>query len=412
MHASDIIGTNILQLGRKGVLSYFVSTEKMRGANLKWLTGIAVMLVVATLLLWLPLRRPTLVVPTSPGTARATALTKTSSGSGPAATMKTQLDGILHGALAGLEEAQYPAAKSRILAELRQALATGSTSEVSAAIRRFLDSKADASTGQGFKIGGHGTLKESPTLRTYLLDYLGQIDPAAAAEYAHVILNTKDSPDEWALALRNLAKGDTSPDAQTFLEQKTDELLRYQAWQQNPSEGYLEAFDTAVFVGGTNLVPALTDLVRRQDNPAVAHAAFLALDRLVINNTADVLAVLLAQPDLMQGREQTRADYFARADVQDPRQRELVEQYLLDPRISTPELQQFAGTFPNANYMVSENLLTPAPTPNSTSLADRDAASLRVIQQWLTNPQFAGARPQLEQLSVKLAGFIKQENAK
>ena len=214
------------------------------------------------------------------------------------------------------------------------------------------------------------------------------------------------------MALRNQALGDTTAGARALLEQKTGELLRAQDWQQNPSTGYLEAFDAAVYVGGTNLVPSLTDLVRRQDNPAVAHAAFLALDRSVINNPVPLLSTLLAQPELMQGREQTRADYFARADVRDPNQRALVESNLLNPQITPPELQQFCGVFPNANYMISQNLLTTTPTPDAAGLAGRDAESLRVVQQWETYPRFAGARPQLERIGVRLAEFVRQENAK
>jgi hypothetical protein len=311
-----------------------------------------------------------------------------------------------------LTDAHDAAARKQALEELRRSLARGDKTEVSAAIRKFLDSKADASTGLGFKIGAHGALTEAPTLRTYLLDYLGQIDPVAAADYARVVLSSKDSPDEWAVALRNLALGDTSPAARALLEQKTGELLSYGAWQQNPSTGYLEAFDAAVYLGGTDLIPTLTGLARLQDNQAVAHAAFLALDRSVINDPTTLLTTLLAQPELMQGREQTRADFFARADVRDPQQRQLVENYLLSPQTSPAELQQFAGVFPNANYMISQNLLTPTPTPDSARLAGRDAGSLLAVQQWQADPRFAGVRPQLEQISVRLGGFVKHETMK
>jgi hypothetical protein len=52
-------------------------------------------------------------------------------------------------------------------------------------------------------------------------------------------------------------------------------------------------------------------MVRQRDKPAVAHAAFLALDRLVIIKPATELHSLEAAPDLMEGRESTREDYFA-----------------------------------------------------------------------------------------------------
>jgi hypothetical protein len=366
------------------------------------------------LVIWWQLREASPPVPGPPVAVTNAAEAATSLSNSPAA--KANVNPVLidacRAAAAQLTGAQDAAARKKALEELRQALASGNSNEVSAAIRRFLDSKADASTGLGFKIGAHGALTEAPTLRTYLLDYLGQIDPAAAADYARVILNSKDSPDEWALALRNLADGDASPAAHALLEQKTLELLNYNAWQQNPSTGYLEAFDTAVYLGGTDLLPALADLARRQDNPAVAHAAFLALDRSVINDPTTLLATMLAQPGLMQGRDQMQADFFARADVRDPQQRQLVENFLLSPQTSPAGLQQFAGVFPNANYMVSQNLLTPTPTPDSASLAARDAGSLLAVQQWQSDPRFAGVRPQLEQINARLGEFVKQESAK
>src|SRR5258708_29201392 len=122
------------------------------------------------------------------------------------------------------------------------------------------------------------------------------------------------------LSLRNLAWGDTSPEGRALLQQKAGELLRNESWQHDPSQGYLEAFDAAVYLGGTNLVPALSDLLRRQDNPAVAHAAFLALDRLVIADPSASLAVLQADPGSIAGGEATRAAYFARTDVRAPEQ--------------------------------------------------------------------------------------------
>ncbi len=295
------------------------------------------------------------------------------------------------------------------LAELRAMLSAMPTNAAVAAIRQFLDSKADAPTGQGFKIGQHGFLTEAPTLRTWLLDYLGQIDPAAAAAYSSVILSSMDSPDEWAVALRNLAWGDTSDQGRALLEQKTSEMLQYEPWQQNPSVGFLESFDVAVYLGGTSLLPALTDLLRQQDNSAVARASYLALDRLVINNPTTTLTALLADPNSMQGRELTRANYFARADVRDPQQLQILENYLLNPQISPAEIDAFAGVFPNANYMISPNLLTQTQTPNRAAMASRDTASLSVVQQWIANPQFANLAPALQKITTRLQTFVQQE---
>jgi hypothetical protein len=299
------------------------------------------------------------------------------------------------------------ASSRRSLAQWRAELAAMPKDAAVSAIRQFLNSKEDSPTHLGFKVSGSRLLDEAPTLRTFLLDELARIDPAAAADYSKVILAGMDSPDEWAVALRNLASGDSSADGRALLEQKTIALLQYQPWQQNPSVGYLEAFDVAVYLGGTDLLPTLSDLVRQQD-PALSHASYLALDRLVINNPATVLGALEAAPDLMQGREATRADYFARADVRDPQQRQVLETYLLNPSLSASELQTFAGIYPNANYMISPNLLTPTPTPDHNSLMDRDAQSLAVAQQWMADPRFASLGPALQSITARLRNFVQQ----
>jgi len=307
-----------------------------------------------------------------------------------------------------LAELDRAATQAR-LAQLRRDLASMPKSEALAAIRQFLDSKADAPTHQGFKVAKGGLLDEAPTLRTFLLDELARLDRPAAADYAKVILAGKDSPDEWAVALRNLARGDLTPEDRSLLEHKTEEMLSYIPWQQNPSTGFLEAFDTAVYLGGTNLLPTLSDLVRRQDNPALAHASYLALDRLVINDPADTLSALESNTGLMQGRELTRANYFARADVRDPQQRQVLEKYLLDPRVGAAELDTFAGLYPNANFMISANLLTSDATLDHASLVGRDAEAFRVLHDWLADPRFANLSPQLRKVQARLGEFIRQE---
>jgi hypothetical protein len=302
------------------------------------------------------------------------------------------------------------AEKTSTLAELQATLAAVPVNEKSHAIQQLLDSKTDAPTGLGFKPGKDGSLTEAPTLRVWLLDELAQIDPAAAAEYAKIILQSKDSPDEWALALRNLARGDTSAEARALLVEKTGELLNAREWQQNPAASYLEAFDTAVFLGGTNFVPALASLVNAKDNPAVAHAAFLSLDRLVINDPAAMLNALLAQPEMLTGRDELRADYFARADASNPQQRALLENYLLNPHTSAAELAAFAGIFPNGNFMISANLLTQSPTLDQTEIKRRDAAAAQVVQAWLADQRFTGIKPQLEKIQTRLQEFVRQAN--
>lgn len=380
----------------------------MRQGPPKLIVFLILAFLVATIAVWMALnRKPATIAPWNapvdpaerPDSQPSGAQTATQPVGGTEARLKT-VAGSLIQAAGAVERVQA-------LEALRRALESGATNEVSAAIRLLLDSRTDAPTGLQFKIGGKGLLAEAPTLRTFLLDQLGRIDPSAAADYARLILNDSNSPDEWAVALRNLARGDVSLGARTLLADKTAELLNNELWQQDPSVGFLEAFDTAVFLGGTSLLPALSDLVREKDNRAVAHAAFLTLDRLVINQPAEVLSAIEQHPDWMQGREETRANYFARADLGDEGQRRLIESYLLDPNRGATELQAFAGVFPNANFMISQNLLTDPAMMDGATLARRDKAALAVVEEWLAERRFEKVKPELQKIRSRLVEFTK-----
>ncbi len=309
-------------------------------------------------------------------------------------------------AMGCLRAASGPGAARAVLQDLRRQLGALPATEAVGVIQGFLDTKQDAPTGLGFMVRGDGKLAEAPSLRVFLLDLLAQIDPAAAAAYAGKVLGTMDSADEWAVALRNAAVVATTTEARVFLKEKMASLLGYDPWRREASTGYLEAFDVAVFLGETNLMPPLVGLLRQKESPALAHAAYLALDRMVTAEPTTVLGALAAAPEWMQGREETRANYFARADVRDAGQRRVVEQYLLNLEISAAELQKFAGLYPNANYMVSPNLLTRVRTPTQAELAARDRQALTVVNEWLQDARFAGRHRELEAMRRRLEGFV------
>jgi hypothetical protein len=185
-------------------------------------------------------------------------------------------------------------------------------------------------------------------------------------------------------------------------------MLVHEPWQHDPSAGFLEAFDVAVYLGGTKLLPELAALVRRTDNQALSHAAFLALDRLAIADPTAVLNKLQSAPELMQGREVTRANYFARADAGDPQQRVALENYLLNPQLNPAELTTFAGLYPNANYMVSYNLLTRTQTPDHETLVRKDREALKVLEGWIQDARFEKLQPQLQAMKSRVQTFVQQ----
>jgi hypothetical protein len=266
----------------------------------------------------------------------------------------------------------------------------------------------DATTGQQFRVGPGGQLASAPTRRVALLDELARLDPKAAAEWARRILEGDfTSPDEWAVCLRNYAKESTTLESRAFLEGRLKTMLQYEPWQANPSAGFLEAYDVAVYLGGTNLLPTLTGFIRLTDDRPLAHAAYLAIDRLVINEPVPIFTHLMNDPGAMAGREVTRANYFARADVSDSAQKDLLEKYLLSPNLGAAELRTFAGLFPNVNLMVSHNLLTHTEPPTGDAIRRLDRASLEVIEGWLGEPRFQRVAPSLQRAKARLAQFAK-----
>jgi hypothetical protein len=310
--------------------------------------------------------------------------------------------------LAQLAASSDPKINRQFLAELRQFLDSLPPEIASREIRSFLAGNKDAVTSLDVSIKPGGALGDASSLRVFLLDYLGQIDRPAAGALAAQILSRYTTPDEWAVSLRNYAWANPGPDGGAYLQAKARELLSNPAWVENPSAGFLEAFDTIVHAHGTALAPELAALIRDKENRATAHAAYLTLDRLTITEPAAMLQQLIEQPALMEGREQTRANYVARADVRQPEQRSLVERYLLDPARSAQELTTFAGLYPNANYMISHNLLTDTPTPTRDDLIQHDAAALGVVREWLADPRFAQIKPQLETMRARLETFVQQ----
>lgn len=314
----------------------------------------------------------------------------------------------LKSAVAELKVNTDPEKSRTILRELRSLLDTLPPNVASQLVQDFLKSGQDAGTKLDITIKSGGGLGDASSLRVFLLDYLGQIDKPAAGQIAMQVLSGYTTPDEWAVSLRNFAWANPDPGAYGFLQQKTRELLANPDWKRNPSVGYLEAFDTIVYAHATDLTPELANLLRDKDNRATAHAAYLTMDRLTISDPTAMLKQLVEKPELMTGREQTRADFVARADIRQPDQRGLVEQYLLDPARSQQELNTFAATYPNANYMISTNLLTEVKTPRGEELIASDREALKVVEQWENDPRFEPILPVLGQIRARLENFIRQ----
>src|SRR5205085_2192857 len=117
--------------------------------------------------------------------------------------------------------------------------------------------------GQEFALAPGNILAGAPTLRVFLMDLLGQLSKStgdnAADAMARNVLETKTSPEEWALSLRNVAWHE--PAAKKYLADKVREMLAEPAWIAAPSVGLLESFDVIVFSGDPTFIPQLADMV-------------------------------------------------------------------------------------------------------------------------------------------------------
>ncbi len=290
---------------------------------------------------------------------------------------------------------------------LHASILSASKPEAVALIREFLATGKDRSTGMEFEVENGGSLKSWPTLRTMLLDLVAGIDPAAAADIAREILANPTTADEWALALRNLGRIERSPETDALLLSKTVELIANPGWQSAPSVGYLNAFDLFVHLEVTTQTPLLSGLVQNKDRKDLAHAAFLTIDRLVQRQPVEMLRKLAADTALQQSRPEMAAQQFARADLRDATQREIVKNWLLDPARTPTQLRSFTGVFPNQNHFVSHNLLTREEPPSGDQLAAHDHEALQILNSWRADPSFEPISEHLAAMTARLEQFTR-----
>jgi hypothetical protein len=307
------------------------------------------------------------------------------------------LEAVIAQALAALRNASI-ADKPAALEALRKALQSADPKVAMAAIRDFLKTGQDAPTGLGFKVGEGGELAEAPTLRTFLMDQLGMISRDAgtqdAAVEARATLDGQIVPDEWAVAMRNLAWEDPV-DSKTYLAGKVRELLQSTQFQQNPTGGYLEAFDVAAYVGDASLIGDLAPLA--QTPSKVQQAALVALERLSAMSPDAVASYLNANPNVLADRPMLRADYMGNMNLDDPAQDAQAQAYLQRTDVSEAEKEKFLARLAIPAGFVSNNLLTP-PNIAPMTLDEHAAMVNRAATSWLASGSFPSLTAPLQAL--------------
>jgi hypothetical protein len=319
----------------------------------------------------------------------------------PSATPGTHDSQMLEGITTVLAKLRRNAGTAADLAALRSLLFADPAAGISA-IRNFLASHEDAAINQTLTVGPGGTLTGAPTLRLFLLDILGQLASLTrsgdAAIISRQILANKDAPDEWALALRNIAWGE--PDSRPFLAEKMREMLSYEPWRATPTAGLLQAFDVAVYSGDPQFITTFSELAQ-SGQPAVERAAIVALDRLAETSTLAVLNYLNAHPNEIANLPLVRADYFAKADLTNPEQRAAVEHYLSRGDVTETEKTKFLHALPAPGTFVSDSLLSTSVRPGDGSA--RYAGIAAATTAWLQANRFPSLRGHILWLMQRVA---------
>lgn len=288
------------------------------------------------------------------------------------------------------------AARSReILDALRQTLREAPDEQAAAAaMAAFLKSGADVSTRLPFEVGAEGILETAPTLRTALLDLLVTLDPSLALEMARSIMDQTSSPDEYAIALRNLAWNDLDGDLQPELAERFQRLIDRDEWRNSPSAGFLEAFDAAVQLGSPPQFSSLLEMAAEgteKANSSLTRASMMSLDRMTLRNPELLTRQFTADPALSGIEPKLRASLLSRLDLADPTQREIFANYLTATPHGEGELEYFGQLFPNGNYLHGHWMIT---TPESTpSIAERSAEDRKVLAQL---DELAAEKPEIQ----------------
>ncbi len=275
----------------------------------------------------------------------------------------------------------YTALRDRLLSMNEEAAAK--------LISDYLNSGKDVNTDLGFAVGPDGVLETAPTLRTLLLDLLMQFDPAGAVDFARDLIANPASADEYAMALRNLAWYDLKGDMRVEVGSAFSAMLDQTKWLSSPSDGFLEAFDLAIFVGNEQAVLDLASVINLEDDDGtlvengVSRAAFMALDRLALENPDLLLSMIERDPEFLEHAPRQRASIMARLDVREPGRGAAILKYL-NSGIPAEEIRGFAKAFPNQNFSFGNRLVSSQEESNSIAeVLEIDKASLKWVRNSL-----------------------------
>jgi len=285
----------------------------------------------------------------------------------------------------------------RLLREFMQKAFASNPDAAASALLEFLRTGEDLSTSLGFVVGEAG-LDEWPTLRAFLLDLLGKIDPEMASRYAlDTVIPAKSSTVEYAVSLQILWNYGGAEKPTPELTQAWLGLLKKADWSARPDPAWLESLDFASRIpeATPEFLKASTDWLADPENVVERVAAVdLALERMAVQEPEAIMEALVRDPSLLglgRGIYQ-RSQIFARASLNDSDQQKLLAAYLqrLDP--GSQEAELFFSAFPCHNFSVSPGLSGQPKVNSSREIISSDRGALQWWQSqsgtpWATQHQ-------------------------
>jgi hypothetical protein len=285
----------------------------------------------------------------------------------------------------------------RLLREFTQKAFSANPDAAAAALLEFLRAGEDLSTSLGFVVGEAG-LEEWPTLRAFLLDLLGKIDPEMASRYAlDTVIPAKSSTVEYAVSLQILWNHGGAEKPTPELTQAWLGLLKKADWSARPDPAWLESLDFASRIpeATPEFLKASTDWLADPENVVERVGAVdLALERMAVQQPVETMESLVRDPSLLSlGRGiYQRSQIFARASLNDSDQQKLLAAYLqrLDP--GSQEAELFFSAFPCHNFSVSPGLSGQPKVNSSREIISSDRGALQWWQSqsgtpWATQHQ-------------------------
>ena len=269
----------------------------------------------------------------------------------------------------------------RLLRELTQKAFAANPDAAAAVLLEFLRSGEDLSTSLGFVVGEAG-LDEWPTLRAFLLDLLGKIDPEIASRYAlETVIPAKSSTVEYAVSLQILWNHGGAEKPTAELTQAWLGFLKKADWSVRPDPAWLESLDFASRIpeATPEFLKASTDWLADPENVVERVGAVdLSLERVAVQQPVVVMKALIADSSLLgKGRGvYQRSQIFARANLNDAGQQRLLVAYVkgLDP--TSREAELFFDQFPCHNFSVGPGLSGQPQLQSSRDVIQSDRAAL------------------------------------